>query len=293
MKHLFTTLFCCLSFGVCVAQTDPSSPVLSVDSTTTIQTSLPTTTAAVAAVTPAGNEVFRKNGVKMNLTSLAFSNYSFSYERAIARKITLVGGYSFIPETKLSGIPLVDKGIEFAELDEEGEEGDEIARILDEANFSSNAITGEVRFYTGKKPGARGFYASLYGRYTTMNLTHLYVYEGDMGTEYDLPINAKLTGVGGGVMLGAQWLIAKRVTFDWYIVGGHYGKLKGDFDAKTDLSAMPQEDKQDLERELEDIASNGDRKYLDVTVNDNGMFGKLNGPFGGLRGFGFNLGIAF
>ncbi|WP_202923417.1 DUF3575 domain-containing protein [Pontibacter pudoricolor] len=292
MKHLFTTLLCCLSAGVCVAQNDPaSSPILSVDSTTTIQTALPNS--APVATTPEVNEVFRKNGIKMNLSSLAFSNYSFSYERAIARKITLVGGYSFLPETKLSDIPLVDKGIKFADLDEEGEEGDEIGKILDEANFSSNAITGEVRFYTGKKPGARGFYASLYGRYTTMNLTHLYVYEGDAGLEYDLPINAKLTGFGGGVMLGAQWLIAKRVTFDWYIVGGHYGKMKGDFTAKTDLSTMPQEDKAELEREIEDVASNGDRKYLDATINDNGMFGKLNAPFGGLRGFGFNLGIAF
>ena len=292
MKHLFTTLFCCLTAGVCVAQTDPaSSPILSFDSTTTIQTSLPKS--EVVATSPEAKEVFRKNIVKMNLSSLAFSNYSFSYERSIARKITLVGGYSFLPETKLSGIPLVEKGIEFAALDEEGEEGDEISNILDEASFSSNAITGEVRFYTGKKPGARGFYASLYGRYTTMHLSHLYVYESDMGLEYDLPINAKLTGFGGGVMLGAQWLIAKRVTFDWYIVGGHYGKIKGDFNARTDLSSMPQEDKEELERDLEDIASNGDRKYLDATINDNGMFGKLNGPFGGLRGFGFNLGIAF
>ncbi|NDK55808.1 DUF3575 domain-containing protein [Pontibacter sp. BT213] len=241
-------------------------------------------------------EVFRKNGVKMNLSSLAFSNYSFSYERAIARKITLVGGYSILPDSKAGDIPLIKKGIELAEIDSEtgdNTEGEDITEILDNANVSSNAITGEIRFYTGKKPGARGFYASLYGRYTTMNLSHTYVYEADAGQDIDVPIVAKLNGFGGGVMLGAQWLIAKRVTFDWYIVGGHYGKLTGDLTGKTDLRALSQEEKADLEAEIEDIASNGDRKYIDATVNDNGMFGKVNSPFGGIRGLGFNIGIAF
>jgi hypothetical protein len=119
------------------------------------------------------------------------------------------------------------------------------------------------------------------------------LYEAETGQEFDVPIVAKLNGFGGGVMLGAQWLIAKRVTFDWYIVGGHYGKLSGDLTGKTDLSALSQEDKAELEAEIEDIASNGDRKYIDATVNDNGMFGKVNSPFGGIRGLGFNIGIAF
>jgi hypothetical protein len=298
MKHLFTTFACCLTFGVCAAQTDTTAtPVLSVDSTTTLQTTLPSTTATVAPASQAmDKEVFRKNAVKMNLSSLAFSNYSFSYERAIARKITLVGGYSTLPESKAGDIPLIKKGMEIAEIGTEaGEdgEGEEISDILDNANVSSNAITGEVRFYTGKKPGARGFYASIYGRYTTMNLSHTYLYEAETGQEFDVPIVAKLNGFGGGVMLGAQWLIAKRVTFDWYIVGGHYGKLSGDLTGKTDLSALSQEDKAELEAEIEDIASNGDRKYIDATVNDNGMFGKVNSPFGGIRGLGFNIGIAF
>lgn len=288
MKHLFTTLICCFTLSVCIAQTDSTAtPILSVDSTTTLQTTLP----LKATDTVLDKEVFRKNGVKMNISSLAFSNYSFSYERAIARKITLSGGYSILPETKLSSIPLISKGLEYTDM--ASEEDEEFNEILDEATVSSNATTGEIRFYTGKKPGARGFYASVYGRYTTINLSHLYTYEDDMGSTYELPINAKLNGFGGGVMLGAQWLIAKRISFDWYILGGHYGKLSGDISAKTDLSNMPQEDKDALEAEIEETASNGDRKYIDATVNNDGMFGKVNSPFGGIRGLGFNIGIAF
>ncbi|MBC5774747.1 DUF3575 domain-containing protein [Pontibacter sp. KCTC 32443] len=241
------------------------------------------------------NEVFRRNSVKMNLTSLAFSNYSFSYERAIARKITLVGGYSFTPETEAGSIPFISKALEMGEAatEDDSEEAQEITDILEDATVSSNAFTGEIRFYTGKKPGARGFYASVYGRYATFNLSHMYVYEDDLDFEYDLPITAKMSGFGGGVMLGAQWLIAKRVTFDWYIVGGHYGKLTGDFSAKTDLTMMPEGDRADLEADIEEVFTIGDKKYVDATVKDNGMFGKMNGPFAGIRGLGFNIGIAF
>lgn len=291
MKHLFTILLCYFVAGVCLAQTDTTSvPTLSNDSNSSIQTTLP------VADTPLEKELFRKNGIKMNLTSLAFSNYSFSYERSIARKITFAGGYSILPETEAGTVPMISRGLEYAGMTEEnGSEGEDedIAAIMDNALIASNAYTGEIRFYTGKKAGARGFYASIYGRYTTINLSHLYEYEDDMGFTYDLPINAKLAGFGGGVMLGAQWLIARRVTFDWYLIGGHYGKLTGDIAAKTDLSAMPQEDKAELEAEIEEIASNGDRKYIDATVNDNGMFGKVNSPFAGIRGLGFNIGIAF
>ncbi|MCC9135931.1 hypothetical protein ACFSKU_15790 [Pontibacter silvestris] len=46
-----------------------------------------------------------------------------------------------------------------------------------------------------------------------------------------------MKGFGGGLMIGAQWLIAKRVVLYWYIIGAHYGKLKGDGSAVTDLDS--------------------------------------------------------
>ncbi|MBB6610668.1 DUF3575 domain-containing protein [Pontibacter sp. Tf4] len=291
MKHLFTTLALCFSAGLCAAQTDTTAaPVLSVDSANTLQTALAPARDSVVAPAP---EVFRKNSIKMNLSSLAFSNYSFSYERAIARKITLVGGYSFMPETQISSIPVVDKALEMTS-DTEGMDSDDFEDAFKKGNAAATAFTGEIRFYTGKKPGARGFYASLYGRYTTMDLSYLDVYEDALGMEHDLPYKASLKGLSGGIMLGAQWLIAKRVTFDWYIVGGHYGNVTGDMTAKVDLSMLSEQDKAELEQEVEDIFEYSDGKsYVDATVNDNGMFGKVKGPFGGIRAVGFNLGIAF
>lgn len=293
MKHLFTTLLFCVVTSYSFAQTDTTAaPVLSLDSTNTLQTSLAPAVDTLQA--PVNTEVFRKNSIKMNLSSLAFSNYSFSYERAIARKITLVGGYSFLPTTTISSIPVVDKAIEMTSESEDFEDGEEFEEALKKGKAASSAITGEIRFYTGKKPGARGFYASIYGRYTTMDLSYLDVYEDALGIEHDLPYNATLKGFSGGIMLGAQWLIAKRVTFDWYIVGGHYGSVSGDLTAKVDLSMLSEQDKAELEEEIEDMFEYSDGKsYVDATVKDNGMFGKVKGPFGGIRAVGFNIGIAF
>lgn len=230
----------------------------------------------------------------MNLSSLAFNNYSFSYERAIARKITVSAGYSFLPETKMSDIPVFSKAMEYASEGEEtdGEE-DEMMEAIENGNLSTSAITGEIRFYTGKNPGARGFYASVYGRYSTFNANYMGEYEDGWGTVHDLPYKGTLNGFGGGVMLGAQWLIAKRVTFDWYIIGGHFGKLTGNLNAMADLSDLSQEEKQDLEDEIEEMFNSGGKSYIEATVDDNGMRAKVNGPFAGIRGFGFNIGIAF
>ncbi|NEM97649.1 DUF3575 domain-containing protein [Pontibacter sp. BT327] len=237
-------------------------------------------------------EVFRKNSVKMNLSSLAFRNYSFTYERTLARKITFVAGYSFMPSSQISSLPIVDKAIEIADISSD-EETDSFEEDLKKGNVGTSAITGELRFYSGKKAGARGLYVSLYGRYTTVDLSYLDTYVGDFDIEHDLPYNAELKGFGGGIMFGAQWLIAKRVTLDWYIVGAHYGKLSGNLSALTDLSMLTEQERADLKTEVEDLFTIGDKKYVDATIKDNGMFGKLNGPFGGVRAFGFNLGIAF
>lgn len=292
MKHVILALSCCFTVSLCAAQTkNPSNPVLSVDATNTIQTALAADSVRPAAVVP-DTEVFRKNSVKLNLSSLAFSNYSFSYERALARKITFVGGYSFMPTSSISSLPIVDKAIELAEVSSD-EEADSFEEDLKNGNVGSSAITGELRFYSGKKPGARGLYVSLYGRYTKADLSYLDSYVGDFNIEHDLPYKAELKGFGGGIMVGAQWLIAKRVTLDWYIVGAHYGKLSGNLSALTDLSMLTEQERADLKAEVEDLFTIGDKKYVEATIKDNGMFGKLNGPFGGIRAFGFNLGIAF
>ncbi|QCR24843.1 DUF3575 domain-containing protein [Pontibacter sp. SGAir0037] len=225
--------------------------------------------------------------MKINLSSLALGNYSFSYERSLTPKISFVAGYRFMPEQS-AGDMWISKEISKRFLDED----DELRSDLDKIQLSNNAVTGEFRFYTGKKPGARGFYVSVYGRYTTIKTNYIYDYE-TQNTSYQLPLQADMKGFGGGLMIGSQWLIAKRVTFDWYIIGAHYGKLKGDLAAVRDLSPLSASQKAELEQDIEDILVIGDKQYIDATVTDQGVTGKLNGPLAGIRGLGFNIGIAF
>ncbi|WP_242693093.1 DUF3575 domain-containing protein [Sabulibacter ruber] len=233
-------------------------------------------------------EVFRKNIVKINLSSLALNNYSFSYERSLTRKISLVAGYGFMPKTNVASMPLVEKVVDRYMKDEE-----DIVEQIKESNVAYKSYTGELRFYAGKKPGARGFYLSLYGRYMNLDAAYTHEYDTDLRT-YDIPIDGNINGFGGGLMIGSQWLIARRITFDWYILGGHYGKMKLNLDGKADLSAMSAQERRDLEEDIESINDElpGSPK-IDATVTEQGVTVKGNSPFAGIRGLGFSLGIAF
>lgn len=164
---------------------------------------------------------------------------------------------------------------------------------LDLANFSNQAITGELRLYTGKHAGPRGFYVAAYGRYSKMDFGYLGTYQPSMGEEIPLPYIGKLNGMGGGLMLGAQWLIADKVTLDWYIAGAHYGKLGGDVNIAQDFSRLPESEKKNLETEIEGRFTVGERQLIDATVTDKGAHGKVDAPFAGIRAFGINLGFAF
>lgn len=245
----------------------------------------------------ADSEVFRKNNVKINASSILLNNYSFSYERSLTRKISFVAGYRYMPEEALSDLRLVNI------LEDKYEVEMDDADLISSSN---NTYTGEFRFYGGRHAGARGFYLSVYGRYTDMKVNYQHEYEteryayDDFGyvTDYNyetytLPLQSSVKGFGGGLMIGAQWLIAKRVVLDWYIIGAHYGKLKGDGSALADLSTLSASEKQELEDELNGLIEVKGKTYIDASVTDRGADFKVDGPFLGIRGLGFNLGIAF
>lgn len=230
---------------------------------------------------------YRKNSLKINISSLWLNNYSFTYERMLARKISFVAGYRFMPTRTLSSVSLV-KNI----IDKVSDDGDDIKRDIDKISVSNNAFTGEFRFYAGRKPGARGFYVSLYGRYSQMTIDYPYDYSSNT-KDYTIPLHASPKMWGAGLMIGAQWLIAKRVTFDWYIIGGNYGTIKGDISAVTDLSSMSDQDRQSLKSDIEGLFTANNKQYLTATVTSQGVQAKLSGPMVGIRGAGINLGIAF
>jgi hypothetical protein len=230
---------------------------------------------------------YKKNNVQINLSSLVLHNYSFNYERSIARKITVSVGYKFMPDTRIGDVSLVN-----TITDKISDGGDD----LDYKNTrtSNQTITAEVRFYAGKHDGPRGFYVSLYGRYNNMKVNYPYTYDTNSGNTVDVPLSANLSGIGGGVMIGAKWLIAKRISLDVYLLGLHYGGLSGDVTGKTDLSSLSADDKQGLKDDIDNKFVILDHNYVkSSTVNDSGVAAHTSGPFAGIRGLGINLGFSF
>jgi len=232
-------------------------------------------------------KTYKKNNVKINLTSLLLKNYSFYYERMVTRKIGFSAGYRFMPETNLGEVKHLKTF--FKAL---GSDDDDIDETLNKIDLKNNAITAEVRFYLGHKPGARGFYFSLMGRYTSFEFDYPYDYSTNT-SEYTIPLKGKFNTLSGGIGFGSQWIIAKRVVLDLYILGGLYGKLKGDMNGNMDLSGLSAAEKLELESELEDGFTLGNNNYLDATVTNAGVSGKLNGPIVGIRAFGLSLGFVF
>lgn len=228
---------------------------------------------------------YNKNTVKINLSSIALNNYSLYYERMLTRKISATVGFRYMPKTKLTETILGKEVLN--QLDEEDNED------IKPLAASNNTVTAGIRFYTGSRSGAKGFYAEVYGRYGDFRLDYDYSFTTN-GKEYDMVIKGKAKGFGGGLLLGGQFNLFKNMVVDLYIVGAHYGKITGDIDGISDLSTMTAQEKRDMESDINDIAPEiGSKKILSATVDNSGVKGKLDGPFAGIRGLGLSIGWAF
>ena len=279
---LFVAFFICLK---AVAQTDSFSAV---QQRPTVSDSLFRSLSTRPELKSSPPKVwYPKNVIKMNVTSLLFKNYNFVAERSLTRKISASLGYRTMPTTKLSNVPALKNAYKITGDDEETLEED-----WSNMTASNSAVTAEFRFYGGRKPGPRGFYLGLYGRYAKFDLDYDYAYETNSQT-YNIPIQATAKGIGGGLFIGVQWLIGKRVALDWQLLGGHWGKLTGDGNGVADLSAMSEQDKENLRYNLEDqLPSVGDKSSIQANVTNSGVRLKVDGPFAGLRS-GISIGFSF
>ena len=226
-------------------------------------------------------KIENKNLVKMNVAALLFKNYSFQYERAISRKISIAGGIRFAPK---SGVPFKSK-IEDAIDDEETWES---IKDFKTGNF---AITPEVRFYLGKQV-FQGFYIAPFARYATYSAEVTFGYDVDNGaggtTRETIPLSGDLATLTGGLLFGAQWKLSKLVHLDWWILGPNYGTSSGNIAGQKSLSQEEQNELLDALQELDELPL-VKSKY---TVDSNGAKVDFDGPWGGLRA-GLSIGFRF
>lgn len=221
------------------------------------------------------------NMIKLNLTSLPLKQVAFQYERVLNRKFSVALGVRIMPATTLP--------FKQAILDAVGDDPD-TRNVLETFQLSNTAITPELRFYLSKRGYGRGFYLAPFARFARYKTSLLeFDYDDGNGGQETINLAGKLTSTTGGLLMGAQWPIGKRVVLDWWILGPHYGSATGKFSGISSQTMTPAE-QDDLRTQLNDIDIPFTNKTVVVTANGASL--ELDGPWAGIRA-GFSLGIRF
>jgi hypothetical protein len=221
-----------------------------------------------------------KNIVRLNLSSLLLKNYHVTYERGLSRKLSFSLSYRWMPKGTIPLKNYFDNNVSSNALQ------------LNSFQVGNNAITGEMRFYLGKK-NLTGFYLAPYVRFATFDATAPITYTSTTGgpsVTKTGDFTGKVTSTSGGLMLGWQFNLSKRVLIDLQIIGGHFGSCSGDLNLVSVIPLTPQE-QSSLQSSLNGISI--DPFDIKTTVNVNGANIQVNGPWAGIRGANIGIGFRF
>lgn len=229
-----------------------------------------------------------RNFIKMNLWNIPIRNYSFQLERVLTKRLSIAVGYRTMPE---EGLPLIEQFKTISGMDESFPEDKEFLDQLRAVKVSNTAITPEIRLYIGKKGYGRGFYLAPFYRMATFNVNG-YSQSYEAGNRLNtVSVSGKITSKSYGLMIGAQWKLARFISLDWWIVGGHVGNHSGEVIAQKDIAFTG--DEKDLILENADSFSISNIKTSTPTFpTDNTVKVTTSGIWGGVRA-GLCLGISF
>lgn len=223
----------------------------------------------------------KNNIVKINLSSLAFSNISLQYERVLTPKTSFALGTSYMPKT---GLPFANS------LKEQWGDNPDARRAIETTQLSSFTITPEYRFYlSGKAPS--GFYVAPFARYQKMNLEQVYQFTASSGKVHSPLISGDINNIGGGVLFGAQWLLGKSVSLDWWIAGPVVGSTNGTLSGTDDMSDLSAADRSKLKSDIE--STKIPLTDVEAVIGSNTIDVNLTGGYLGLRTMGITLGLRF
>ncbi|MHA4895022.1 DUF3575 domain-containing protein [Pedobacter sp. PWIIR3] len=214
-----------------------------------------------------GSDTEFKNQVKMNVAALVLKNFSFQYQRAVASKIAVGLSVRFAPSSTLPFQGQIESLVDDAEA---------YNRIK---NFKTGnfAITPEVRFYLGER-AFKGFYLAPFASFSNFNASGPFLFQSSQGN-IEMPLSGDIKTVTGGVYIGSEFTLAKRIGLDIFI-GPNYGSLSGTIDGTKTLNNDEQNGLRDGLNDLEKIPMIK-TKY---TVTGNGASVDLDGNWPGLRG---------
>lgn len=217
-----------------------------------------------------------KNVAKVNLSGLTVKSINAQYERQIGKRLSIALGYSSIPKGGLPYPGYLDDLIDNPNVP--------VGRY----QLGTSIITPELRYYVGKHGALRGFYLAPYARISTYNLEGPVYYQSPTSGRKEAYFTGKMNNTTGGLMLGSQFRLSKRLTLDWWIIGASIGSANGNMVAAAQLNALEQEQ---LKNAINSIEIPGTEIKSDV--NSNGATVTTTGTMVGARGLGFSLGFRF
>lgn len=221
-----------------------------------------------------------KNKIKVNLSSLAFNNYHATYERSLTKRLSISLSYRYMSKQHIPLEDAVKNYVDDPNLD------------LGTFMMGNNAITPELRLYTGK---GKGFYVAFYGRMANFDFTVPLKYQSTItGTTSTANFDGIIKSTSGGIMFGIQHNIAKALVLDFWILGAHYGSSSGKLVANNFSPALSNQQERDaLKKSINDFDASPFKIKGDVAADGKSAYIESDGPWAGVRGLGLSLGIKF
>ena len=203
----------------------------------------------------------------------------------VAGKLTVAGEYNFKKKNSVElviGIPAA-KNHKF--------DYDNNTSDLDTKAFS---LLAGYRHYIGKKP-VSGLYIEPYVKYLHHQADGFLIGQlDDESAKFDTHTDYK--GIGIGAQLGVQFLIAKKFSLDFFILGPEANSAKFSTVATDVASSIPwtmvdaAEAEQDIKDVVRDIPVVGDKIEVSVDQNTKTVTTRYSGFVPGFR-FGASVGI--
>jgi hypothetical protein len=224
------------------------------------------------------------NIIKANLSSLAFGNYHVTYERSIAKKLSLSVSYRFMPKTSVPFASSLQDLINNPDVK------------ITSMQLGNNAITPELRIYlgTGKM---KGFYIAPYARFANFDVRVPLAYDNPSipGAKKEITFDGSIKSTSAGLMIGMQKQIAKKLVLDIWFIGGHYGSSNGTINAINVGTPLNASEQSALQSELDNLKNNGGPFKFEGKVNAAGTGAEITstGPWAGVRGAMISLGFRF
>lgn len=146
-----------------------------------------------------------KHGIKLNTTSLLWSNVGLNYEYVINDKSSIQGTATMlIPRTAFSYV-------EGTVNSESGGDGDVTTNRL-----MGFGIHAEYRMYT-KEEAPDGFYWGPFARFYRYSINYNVENVGSENYYYDNRLG--IQSISAGVQIGYQWIIGDNFSIDWSFAG--------------------------------------------------------------------------